>query len=72
MSERIVIDPEVCGGRPIIEGTRMRVSDILDALAARVTLDELLADFPYITREDVLACLAYGARAVDHAVVQAA
>lgn len=69
---RIVINPEVCHGRPIIAGTRMRVVDILDALAAGDSIDELVADFPYITREDVLACLAYGARAVDHSVVQAA
>ena len=70
--QRIVIDPAVCGGRPIVAGTRMRVSDVLDALAAGAALDELLADFPYLEREDVLACLAYGARAVDHSVVQAA
>ena len=72
MGTRIVIDPEVCGGRPIIAGTRMRVVDILDALAAGASTDELLADFPYLAREDVIACLAYGARAVDHAIVQAA
>lgn len=72
MTTRIVIDPEVCGGRPIIAGTRMRVVDVLDALAAGASTDELLADFPYLAREDVNACLAYGARAVDHAVVQAA
>lgn len=69
---RIVVDPAVCGGRPIVAGTRMRVSDVLDALSSPVSVDELLADFPYLTREDVNACLAYGARAVDHAVVQAA
>lgn len=50
----------------------MRVSDVLDALAAGAGVDELLGDFPYLAREDVLACLAYGARAVDHSVVQAA
>jgi uncharacterized protein (DUF433 family) len=70
--QRIVIDPEVCGGRPIVAGTRMRVADVLDALASGVTAEELVADFPYLAREDVLACLAYGARAVDHAIVQAA
>lgn len=70
--QRIVIDQAVCGGRPIVAGTRMRVSDVLDALAAGAEIDELLGDFPYLTREDVLACLAYGARAVDHSVVQAA
>ncbi len=72
MHERIVIDPEVCGGRPVVEGTRMRVVDVLAALAAGVEIDEFLADFPYITREDVLACLAYGASAVDHSIVRAA
>jgi len=71
-NERILIDPAVCGGRPIVAGTRMRVSDVLDALAAGAGLDELLTDFPYLTRDDILACLAYGARAVDHSVVQAA
>ena len=70
--QRIVIDPAVCGGRPIVAGTRMRVSDVLDALASGAEVDELLADFPYLSREDVFACLAYGARAVDHRVVQAA
>ena len=72
MTMRIVIDPQVCGGRPIVAGTRMRVVDVLDALASGASIDELLADFPYLTREDVDACLSYGARAVDHAVVQAA
>lgn len=72
MSARVVIDPEVCGGRPIVAGTRMRVSDVLDALASSVTVDELLADFPYLAREDITACLAYGTRAVDHAVVKPA
>lgn len=62
MTQRIVIDPNVCGGRPIVAGTRMRVSDVLDALASSVSVEELLEDFPYLTREDVNACLAYGAR----------
>lgn len=72
MTTRVTINPEVCGGRPIVAGTRMRVSDVLDALASGATTDELLADFPYLTREDVAACLTCGARAVDHSVVQAA
>ena len=72
MTNRIAIDPDVCGGRPIVAGTRMRVADVLDALASGATIDELLTDFPYLTHEDIIACLAYGARAVDHAVVQAA
>lgn len=58
---RIVIDPEVCGDRPIVAGTRMRVVDILDALACGASIDEVLTDFPYIRREDILACIAFGA-----------
>lgn len=72
MTTRITIDPQVCGGRPIVAGTRMRVSDVLDALADGVSVEELLADFPYLALEDVHACLAYAARAVDHTVVRAA
>lgn len=72
MTERIVIDPEVCGGRPIVSGTRMRVIDVLDALADGATIEELVADFPYLTSEDVQACLAYAARSLDHRVVRAA
>ena len=67
--QRIVIDPAVCGGRPIIAGTRMRVSDVLEALASGAEVDALLADYPFLSREDVLACLAYGAWAVDHSVI---
>lgn len=70
--QRIVIDPAVCGGRPIVAGMRLRMSDVLDAVASGAEVEELLADFPYLTREDVLACLAYGARAIDHTMVQAA
>lgn len=72
MSARIVIDPEVCGGRPIIAGTRIRVSDVLEGLAAGDGIDELLADFPDLSRDDINACFAYAARALGHTVVQVA
>ena len=45
-SERLVIDAEVCGGRPIVARTRMRVIDVLDALAAGAGIEELVAAFP--------------------------
>lgn len=70
MQPHIVIDPQVCGGRPIVAGTRMRVSDVLDALASGDSIDELIADFPYMTREDIDACLAYGARAARRSGMQ--
>lgn len=72
MATRIVVDRNVYGELPIVAGTRMRVSDVLDALASSVSVEELLDDFPYLTREDVLACLAYSARGLDNMVVQAA
>lgn len=57
---RISIDPHTCFGKPCIRGHRIWVSLILDLLAAGSTIDEILADYPGLTREDVLACIAYG------------
>jgi uncharacterized protein (DUF433 family) len=59
--ERISIDPNVCFGKPCIRGTRIWVSLILDFLASGVTMEELLAEYPQLTAEDVLAAIAYGA-----------
>jgi uncharacterized protein (DUF433 family) len=70
--QRIVINPEVCGGRPIVAGTRIRVADVLAILASGASESEVLADFPYLKAEDVRASLAYAAQAVDHSIVQAA
>jgi uncharacterized protein (DUF433 family) len=69
---RITIDPAVCGGRPVVTGTRMRVTDVLEMLAGGATSAEIAADFPYISEEDVRAVLAYVAAHFDHPVVLAA
>jgi uncharacterized protein (DUF433 family) len=69
---RITIDPAICGGRPVVTGTRMRVADILDMLGSGATESEILADFPYIAVDDIKACLAYAARHFDHPLVLAA
>jgi uncharacterized protein (DUF433 family) len=61
-SDRITIDPEVCGGRPCIRGLRIRVQDVIDLLAARATREEILADFPYLEADDVSAVLEYAGR----------
>jgi uncharacterized protein (DUF433 family) len=63
MSERIIINPDVCGGRPIVAGTRVRVADILAMLAGGASEADVLADFPYLKAEDVRASLAYAAQA---------
>lgn len=69
---RITIDPAICGGRPVIAGTRMRVSDILAMLAGGAAEAEMVADFPYLSALDVRAVLAFAAAARDHPVVAAA
>jgi len=69
---RIAIDPAVCGGRPIVTGTRIRVRDVLEMLAGGATPAEIAADFPYVGAADVRAVLAYAAGLADHPVVIAA
>jgi uncharacterized protein (DUF433 family) len=69
---RITIRPDLCGGRPCIRGMRMRVSDVLGMLAAGETAASILEHHPDLEPEDILACLAYAAREVDHAVILAA
>jgi uncharacterized protein (DUF433 family) len=58
---RITIEPGKRGGRPCIRGMRITVGDVLSYLAAGMTQDEVLADFPYLTAEDIRACLAFAA-----------
>lgn len=55
----IEIDPEIRFGRPVIKGTRITVYDVLGWLAAGMSNNEILEDFPQLTEEDILACLAY-------------
>lgn len=61
---RISVDPAVCGGRPCIAGTRIRVSDIVDLLAYGASTDEILQDYPNLVAADITAALFYAARAV--------
>ena len=70
--DRVTIEPGKCGGRPCIRGRRMRVSDLLELLAHGATIDELVADYPALERDDVLAAIAYAALQTSHAVVRVA
>lgn len=72
VSERIAFRTDICGGRAHIAGTRVRVSDIVAALAAGESVEEIVAEFPYLTHEDIYAALDYAAKAVDHRVLRAA
>jgi uncharacterized protein (DUF433 family) len=58
---RIVVDPRICFGKPCIRGTRIWVSLLLDFLASGASFDEILENYPQLTREDILAAIAYGA-----------
>ena len=69
---RITIEPGKCGGRPCIRGKRMRVSDVLDLLVAGASFDEILRDYPFLEREDILAAIAYAARQLDHVILKSA
>ncbi len=57
----ITINPEVRSGKPCVVGTRITVIDVLEYLAGGMSIDEVLSDFPQLSRESVLACLAYAA-----------
>ncbi|MBS1945152.1 MAG: DUF433 domain-containing protein [Bacteroidetes bacterium] len=59
--DRITSDPDRRSGKPIIKGTRMTVTDVLEYLASGMTHAEILKDFPYLTEEDIRACLAFAA-----------
>jgi uncharacterized protein (DUF433 family) len=56
---RITLNPNQCGGQPCIRGIRIRVKDILEMLAAGVSQEEMLADYPYLEAEDITAALQF-------------
>jgi uncharacterized protein (DUF433 family) len=60
-SKIITIEPGKRGGKPCIRGMRITVSDVLEYLAGGMSEDEILRDFPYLTRDDIRACLAFAA-----------
>lgn len=70
--ERITIEPGKCGGRPCIRGKRIRVTDILELLANEASIEEIVADYPGLERDDVLAAIAYAAHQTNHAVIRVA
>lgn len=57
----ITIEPGKRGGKPCIRGMRITVYDVLGYLASGMTNEQILEDFPYLTKEDILACLSYAA-----------
>jgi uncharacterized protein (DUF433 family) len=69
--DRITVDPEQCGGRPCIRGMRIRVTDVLDLLAAGLSVAEILEEMPALEREDIEAALRFASRRLDHPILAA-
>ena len=70
-TDRITANPDQCGGRPCVRGMRIRVSDVLDLLAAGLTREQVLDELPDLEPEDISAALRFAARRLDHPVLAA-
>jgi uncharacterized protein (DUF433 family) len=69
LMERITAEPGKMGGRPCIRGLRIRVTDVLDLLAAGLSYEEIVAELPDLELEDIKAALAFAARRIDHPTI---
>ena len=67
---RITVEEGKCGGRPCIRGQRLRVKDVLELLSAGASFEEILKDYPFLEREDILAAIDYAAHQTDHVVLR--
>ncbi len=67
---RITLDEGKCGGRPCIRGQRIRVKDVLELLSSGASFEEILKDYPFLEREDILAAIDYAAYQTDHVVLR--
>ena len=68
--DRITIDPAIFGGKPIVRGRRLAVEHVLGMMAAGDTIETVLEGYPWMERDDVLACIAYAHRLVEHERVE--
>ena len=71
LADRITVDPEQCGGRPCVRGMRIRVTDVLDLLAAGLSPEEVLTELPDLEREDIEACLRFASQRLRHPIIAA-
>ncbi len=68
MGSNILIDPNVCHGKPVIKGTRILVSTIIGAMAGGDSLETILEDYPGLTNEDIAAALEFAGRASNYQI----
>jgi uncharacterized protein (DUF433 family) len=69
VEERIAINPKIMGGKPVIKGTRIPVYFILELIANGWTIDDILREYPHLSREDVLAAVRYAAKVLREEIV---
>lgn len=67
--DRIIRDPEICGGAPVIKGTRVLVMDILDWIKEGKTFEEILANYPTISRNDIREIISYAQDIISGEIV---
>ncbi|EQA44948.1 PF04255 family protein [Leptospira broomii serovar Hurstbridge str. 5399] len=70
--DRIVSHPSVCGGKPVIKGTSIRVLEVLDMIFLGFGLEEILGEYPQLLEEDVRACLQYASRRLHSPLLEKA
>ena len=63
--DRIIIDPEIMVGKPVIKGTRLSVQNILKKLSGGETFDDIIEEYKGLTKEDILACLLFATEALE-------
>jgi uncharacterized protein (DUF433 family) len=66
---RVEVHPDICNGRPVIKGTRITVQTILEFLAAGDSIEDVLDEYPSLSREDVLECLRFSSEMMKHGFV---
>lgn len=66
---RIVIDPDICSGKPVIEGTRITAHTVLESVATGDSIEDVLEEYPSLTREDVLECVKFSSELMKHQFV---
>ena len=71
LMDRITVNPQQCGGRPCVRGMRIRVIDVLDLLATGLTPDQVVEELPDLEPADVIACLRFASRRLDHPILAA-
>jgi len=71
LMERITVNPDQCGGRPCVRGMRIRVIDVLDLLALGRSTEQVVEELPDLEAADVVACLRFASRRLDHPVLAA-